>query len=153
MGPWAHGPMGPRSRKLKITKRTSALEKIQRAFRSTRIDRSRQVITTEAMFVHGKIHFWPQNEEKGQKGLQITKNPIPPLTGISRCWAYCTNYSSVSVLHQKATIHTRGIAGCFPRDIPIFTLLVICIFEYCSKTAPERPSKYDNKLHLDNEWC
>jgi len=63
MGPWAHGPMspwalgplGPRSGKLKITKRTSALEKNPRTFRSTRIDPSRQVIMTQAIFVHGKI--------------------------------------------------------------------------------------------------
>ena len=70
--PWAHGPgpgpmgpgpgpmglvLSPRSGKLKITKSTSALEKNPRSFRSTRIDPSRQVVMTQAIFVHGKIHF------------------------------------------------------------------------------------------------
>ena len=49
------GPMGPRSGKLKITKRTSALEKNPRTFRMARIDPSRQGVMTEPIFVHGKI--------------------------------------------------------------------------------------------------
>ena len=79
MGPWAHGPKGPRSGKFKIPKSTSALEKNPRTFRIARIDPSRQGVMTQAIFVHGDMRFWPKNEEKGQKGLQIIKNPIPPI--------------------------------------------------------------------------
>ena len=70
MGPWAHGPLGPwalgplgpwahgpKIWKIENHKKDFALEKNQRTFRSTRIDPSRQVIMTEAIFVHGKIHF------------------------------------------------------------------------------------------------
>ena len=66
------------SGKLKTAKWTSALEKIARTFRMARIDPSRQGVMTQAIFVRGEIRFWSQNEEKGQKRLQITKNPIPP---------------------------------------------------------------------------
>ena len=44
-----------------------------------RIDPSRQGVMTQAIFVRGEIRFWPKNEEKGQKGIQITKKPIPPI--------------------------------------------------------------------------
>ena len=64
--------LGPRSGKLKITKRTSASEKNQRTFRSTRIDPSRQVIMTEAIFVHGKISFDPKMKKKVKK---VSKSP------------------------------------------------------------------------------
>ena len=42
-----------------------------------RIDPSRQGVMNEASFVLGDINFWPKNDEKGQKRLQTTKNPIP----------------------------------------------------------------------------
>ena len=70
--------MGPRAGQLKITKLTSDLEKKTRTFRRARIDPSRQGVMNERSFNEGDINFWPKHDEKVQKQLQTTKNPIPP---------------------------------------------------------------------------
>ena len=47
-----------------------------RTFRMARIDPSRQGVMNERSFMEGDINFWPKNDEKVQKRLQTTKNPI-----------------------------------------------------------------------------
>ena len=49
-----------------------------RTFRMARIDPSRQGVMNERSFIRGDISFYPKNDDKVQKRLQTTKNPIPP---------------------------------------------------------------------------
>ena len=51
------------------------------------------------------------------------------------------------ISQKKETTHTRGIARCLPRDMHISLFLVVRIFEYRSKTAPERLILNNNTLH------
>ena len=116
--PWALGPgsralgPGPKIRKMKITKSTSAVKKNPRTFRMARIGPSRQVVMKEAIWAGPGIFSGPKMKKKFKKASKPAdirfhppstayfpfkgdnRQPYFPfkglfsLTGISTRWGY-----------------------------------------------------------------